>query len=194
MTKIIGLTGGIGSGKTSIANYIKSLGIPVYIADEEAKDVLNDPTIQQKIKVVFGETIFKNGILSKSQLAKIVFNDAAKLEKLNNIIHPAVKSNFNTWLKNHSQAPIVVKEAAILFESGSNKDCDYVVSVVAPLDSRIARVMARDNSSKKDVLDRIKNQWTDEMRLANSDFHINNNELKNAFEQVDEILKKIVIH
>jgi dephospho-CoA kinase len=194
MTKIIGLTGGIGSGKTTIANYMKSLGIPVYIADEEAKNLLNDQTIQQKIKAVFGETIFKNGLLSKNQLAKIVFNDAEKLEELNKIIHPAVKSHFNTWLENHNQAPIVVKEAAILFESGSNQDCDYVISVVAPLDSRITRVMARDNSSKMDVLDRVKNQWTDEMRLAKSDFHINNNELTNSFEQVDEILKKIVIH
>jgi dephospho-CoA kinase len=194
MTKIIGLTGGIGSGKTTIANHIKTLGIPVYIADDEAKKLFEDPAILQKIKSNFGETIFENNLLSKEKLAKVVFEDIEKLKQLNSIIHPAIKEHFIQWLENHKEVPLVVKEAAILFESGSDKDCDVVINVVAPLDVRIARVLVRDNSSEEAVLNRINNQWTDEMRIAKSDFNIENNNLKKALQQVDEILKKIAIH
>ena len=192
MTKIIGLTGGIGSGKTTIANYIKSLGIPVYIADDEAKKLLNDDTIQKEIKSAFGETIFENNLLSKERLSQIVFNDRDKLKKLNGIIHPAVKAHFKEWLKDHKKAPMVVKEAAILFESGSDQDCDAVITVVAPINTRIERVKKRDKISEQEVLNRIKNQWSDEMRLEKSDYSIENNDLTKAFQQVDEILKKIV--
>ncbi|MBL0012398.1 MAG: dephospho-CoA kinase [Flavobacterium sp.] len=194
MTKIIGLTGGIGSGKTTIANYIKSLGVPVYIADDEAKKLLYDAVIQEELKVAFGETIFENGVLSKDKLAKIVFNNAAKLKSLNSIIHPAVKAHFEKWLENYKEEPIIVKEAAILFESGSNEDCDAVITVIAPLDDRIKRVRSRDNISQEDVLSRMNNQWTDEMRAKKSDFVIDNNDLSKTFVQVDEILKKIVNH
>jgi dephospho-CoA kinase len=193
-TKIIGLTGGIGSGKTTIANYIKSLGIPVYIADNEAKKLLNDDTIQKEIKSAFGETIFENNLLSKERLSQIVFNDRDKLKKLNGIIHPAVKAHFKEWLEDYKKVPMVVKEAAILFESGSDQDCDAVITVVAPINTRIERVENRDNISKEEVLNRIKNQWTDEMRLEKSDYSIENNDLTKAFQQVDEILKKIVNH
>ena len=194
MTKIIGLTGGIGSGKTTIANYIKSLGIPVYIADDEAKKLLTDDAIQKKIKDAFGETIFVNNILSKEKLSNIVFNDPDKLKKLNSIIHPAVKAHFKEWLEDYKKVPMIVKEAAILFETGSDQDCDAVITVVAPIKTRIERVENRDNISKQDVLNRIKNQWTDEMRLEKSDYSIENNDLTKAFQQVDEILKKIVNH
>jgi dephospho-CoA kinase len=191
MTKIIGLTGGIGSWKTTIANYIKSLGIPVYIADDEAKKLLNDDTIQKEIKNAFGKTIFENNLLSKERLAQIVFNDTDKLKKLNSIIHPAVKVHFKEWLEDHKEAPMIVKEAAILFESGSDQDCDAVITVVAPINTRIERVKHRDKISKQEVLKRIKNQWSDEMRLEKSDYSIENNDLTKAFQQVDEILKKI---
>ena len=191
MTKIIGLTGGIGSGKTTIANYIKSLGIPVYIADDEAKKLLNDDTIQKKIKNAFGETIFENNLLSKERLSQIVFNDTDKLKKLNSIIHPAVKAHFKEWLEDHKKAPMIVKEAAILFESGSDQDCDAVITVVAPINTRIERVKKRDKIAEQEVLNRIKNQWSDEMRLEKSDYSIENNDLTKAFQQVDEILKKI---
>jgi dephospho-CoA kinase len=166
----------------------------VYIADEAAKKLMYSPKILKKIKLAFGETIFEDELLNKEKLAKIVFNDVNKLKVLNAIIHPAVKADFKKWLKDHHEEPLVVKEAAILFESGTNKDCDAVITVVAPLDIRIARVLARDKSSKIEIKKRIKNQWTDEMRLAKSDYSIDNNDLKNAFEQVDDILKKIAIH
>jgi dephospho-CoA kinase len=194
MTKIVGLTGGIGSGKSTIAAYLRSKGIPVYIADEAAKKLMYSPKILKKIKLAFGETIFEDELLNKEKLAQIVFNDVNKLKVLNAIIHPAVKADFKKWLKVHHEEPLVVKEAAILFESGTNKDCDAVITVVAPLDLRIARVVARDKCSKMQIMKRIKNQWTDEMRLAKSDYSIDNNDLKNAFEQVDDILKKIAIH
>jgi dephospho-CoA kinase len=194
MTKIIGLTGGIGSGKTTLANYIKSLGIPVYIADEEAKNLFLNPKILQKIKTAFGETIFENNLLSKDRLAKIVFNDAPKLKKLNDIIHPAVKAHFEIWLKQFSDKPFVVKEAAILFESGGYKECDVIITVIAPLKTRIERVIQRDQTSEEAVLSRINNQWTDEMRISKSDYIIENNDLSIAKGQLDEILKKMMIH
>lgn len=194
MTKIVGLTGGIGSGKSTIAAYVRSKGIPVYIADEAAKKLMYSPKILKKIKLAFGETIFEDELLNKEKLAEIVFNNVNKLKVLNAIIHPAVKADFKKWLKVYHQEPLVVKEAAILFESGTNEDCDAVITVVAPLDLRIARVLARDKSSEMQIMKRIKNQWTDEMRLAKSDYSIDNNNLKNALKQVDDILKKIAIH
>lgn len=194
MTKIIGLTGGIGSGKTTIANYIKSLGVPVYIADDEAKKILYDAAIQEELKRAFGETIFENGLLNKEKLAKIVFNDSAKLKVLNSMIHPMVKAHFEKWREHYKDEPLIVKEAAILFESGSNQDCDAVIAVIAPLDDRIKRVRSRDNISHDDVLKRMNNQWTDEMRVEKSDYVIDNNDLSKTFVKVDEILKKIVNH
>ena len=157
MTKIIGLTGGIGSGKTTLANYLKSLGIPVYIADEEAKKLFLNPIILQKIKTAFGETIFENNLLSKDRLAKIVFNDAPKLKKLNDIIHPAVKAHFEIWLKQFSDKPFVVKEAEILFESGSYKDCDVIITVIAPLKTRIERVIQRDQIGRSHKVTKYQN-------------------------------------
>ena len=137
MTKIIGLTGGIGSGKTTIAQYFKSLGVPVYIADDEAKKLLDNPDIQKEIKAVFGEFVFENNTISKEKLASIVFQNPQKLSELNGIIHPAVKKHFQLWVANYQSEPIVIKEAAILFESGSNQDCDKIITVVAPLETRI---------------------------------------------------------
>ncbi|WP_298223004.1 dephospho-CoA kinase [Flavobacterium sp.] len=191
MTKIIGLTGGIGSGKTTIAQYFKSLGIPVYIADDEAKKMLDVPTIQKEIKETFGEVVFENGAISRPKLASVVFENPEKLKVLNGIIHPAVKEHFKDWFVQHSNNPIVIREAAILFESGSYLDCDKIITVVAPLETRIQRVLSRDKTTREAVLNRIKNQWTDEMRIAKSDFVIENNDLSNAKEQVDKILKKL---
>ena len=191
MTKIIGLTGGIGSGKTTIANYFKSLGIPVYIADEEAKKILNNPKIQQEVLELFGPSIIENNKVSREKLAAIVFENPLQLKALNTIIHPAVKQDFLFWLSKHPENPIIIKEAAILFESGSYKDCDKIITVIASLETRIKRVISRDKTTRKEVLNRIKNQWTDEMRTAQSDFVIENNDLADAKSQVDKILKKM---
>ncbi len=191
MTKIIGLTGGIGSGKTTIANYYASLGIPVYIADDEAKKLMESQDIINQLLLAFGNIILDNGIINKNQLAKIVFQNPEKLKTLNSIIHPAVKKNFNKWLLLHQTSPIVIKEAAILFESGSYKDCDAVITVTAPLEERIKRVINRDNTTREAVVNRIKNQWTDDERISKSDYVIINTSVNEAIKQAKIILKKL---
>jgi dephospho-CoA kinase len=192
MTKIIGLTGGIGSGKTTIANYFKSLGIPVYIADDAAKEVMKLPEIIVSIKAAFGEEIFDANILNSEKLSKIVFNNPEKLNLLNKIVHPVVKLHFEKWLLSHKNNPFIIKEAAILFESGSYKYCDKIITVVAPLDNRLKRVMERDKITREDVLIRIKNQWSDEQKISKSDFVINNTTLQEAEKQVNEIYNLLI--
>ena len=193
MTKIIGLTGGIGSGKTTIANYFKSFGIPVYIADDEARKIMQSVEIISAIKNVFGDTVFENEKLNREELAKIVFNNPEKLEKLNNIVHPAVKKHFEQWLLQHTAAPYVIYEAAILFESGSYKNCDLIITVTAPIESRIQRVVERDKTTRELVLKRINAQWTDEQRISKSDFIIENTSIETTKLEVVKILKILKI-
>lgn len=187
-TKIIGLTGGIGSGKTTIANYIQSKGIPVYISDDEAKKVMELPEIIHKINSTFNDDITTNNVLDRAKLASIVFSKPEKLKQLNAIVHPAVKVHFDNWVVQHQNYPIIVKEAAILFESGSYKDCDAVISVITPLETRIERVIKRDNTTKEKVLQRINNQLSDEDRIQKSDYIIKNESLEEAKKQTDQIL------
>lgn len=194
MTKIIGLTGGIGSGKTTIANYFQSKGIAVYIADDEARKITNTPEILAAIKNIFGKEVFENHQLNREKVAKIVFDDPQKLKQLNAIIHPAVKKHFESWLDQHSNEPLIIKETAILFESGSYKDCDIIITVIVPLEVRINRVINRDKISREAVLKRINQQWTDEQKIEKSTYIIDNLELESAKSQVDEILKKLIIH
>jgi dephospho-CoA kinase len=191
MTKIIGLTGGIGSGKTIVAEYFKSLGVPVYIADEEAKKLMTSDDIINALSNEFGKEILENGILNREKLAQLVFNNPKKLQKLNNIVHPKVKIHFDNWVEKHRNSPFVVKEAAILFESGSYKYCDTIITVTCPLEIRLQRVMKRDKTDRKSVLKRIENQWTDEQRIAKSNYVIDNLSVESTKKQVDEILKKI---
>lgn len=189
MTKIIGLTGGIGSGKTTIAGYFKEMGIPVYIADDGARNVMQSDHVIKEIKEVFGEELFENNILNRAKLAEIVFNDSDKLAKLNAIVHPAVKQDFELWLKQYTNSSYVIYEAAILFESGRYKDCDFIISVTAPEEIRIERVLKRDNTTREQVLSRMQMQWKDEDRISRSNFVINNVNHKIAREEVVKILK-----
>src|SRR5690606_1727340 len=189
--KIIGLTGGIGSGKTTIANYFMHLGVPVYIADDEAKNILYTPEAIAEVKDTFGEAVFTNGIPDRAKLSAVVFNDAARLAALNAIIHPKVRSHFNGWVKKHSSHKFIIKEAAILFESGSYKDCDRIILVTAPVSVRIKRVMERDNVSEVKVLERMANQWSDERKAALSDYIVYNNDLDEAKKQVLKIVKEL---
>lgn len=189
MTRTIGLTGGIGSGKTTIANHFKTLGIPVYIADDEARKIMQTSEVIDAIKETFGETLFEGEVLKRDKLAQIVFNDPKKLQQLNAIVHPAVKRHFKQWLLEHKAFPIVVYEAAILFESGNYKDFDVIITVTAPVESRIQRVMARDKTSREQVLGRINAQWTDEQRVLQSDYVIENIEIENAKRETENILK-----
>lgn len=189
MTKIIGLTGGIGSGKTTVAKMFMAHGIPVYIADEEAKKLMESETIVNQVKLKFGDRIIVNNKIDRTKLADIVFNKPEKLEQLNAIIHPLVQKHFKDWLKNHATVPFVIKEAAILFETGGHKQCDKVITVIAPQLLRIERVILRDKSDKETVLRRINNQWSDEKKILLSDFVIENVDFEKTKQQVDDILK-----
>lgn len=188
MTKIIGLTGGIGSGKTTIANYFISLGIPIYIADIEAKKIMKLPQIVSKIKEIFGEEVVVDNIINTPKLAQLVFNNPKKLKQLNSIVHPEVKKDFDNWVKQHKDFPFVIKEAAILFESGSYLYCDKIITVIAPIEARIKRVMERDKTTRENVLDRINSQWTDDQKTSKSDFVITNISIEDAKNQVGKII------
>lgn len=192
MTKIIGLTGGIGSGKTTVANYLIEKDIPVYIADDEARKITNSKKVTSKIKEIFGDEVVENGKVNRAALANIVFSDKEKLTQLNAIIHPEVKKHFTKWLKSKLDYKFVIKESAILFESGSFVDCDAIILVTAPLETRIERTIKRDNSSRESVLQRINNQMSDEEKSLKSDYIIQNTTLINAYAQVDKMLKKLV--
>jgi dephospho-CoA kinase len=189
MTKIIGLTGGIGSGKTTIANHFKAAGIPIYIADDEARLLMQSSEIIQEIKNTFGQIVFDNAILNRQKLAEIVFNNSEKLKQLNSIIHPAVKKHFANWVLDLKKEPFVIYEAAILFESGSYKNCDKIITVTAPIVSRIQRVVKRDKTTPEQVLSRINAQWNDEQRISKSDFVIENENPEIAKLEVGRILK-----
>ena len=191
MTKIIGLTGGIGSGKSTIAGYFKALGVPVYIADDEAKKLMNNPETVKKVQSVFEENVIENHVLDRKKIAALVFSNPQKLEKLNSVVHPEVRKHFLTWLKTHKNEPFIIKEAAILFESGSYKDCDKIIMVTAPEEIRVERVMHRDKVTKAQVLERMQNQWPEEEKIKRSDFVIENIDLKESEKKVNEILKEL---
>lgn len=191
MTKIIGLTGGIGSGKTTVAKQFEAMGIPVYIADAEAKKIMDFPETIQMIENGFGASIFENGILNREKLAKIVFDDPEKLQKLNAIVHPLVKKHFQEWVDEKKDFDFVIKEVAILFESGGYKDCHRIITVVAPLDLRIERVLKRDGSGYELIMKKIQNQWTDDMRIEKSDYIIENIDPENTQKQVLEIYREL---
>lgn len=190
MTKIIGLTGGIGSGKSTVANYIASKGIPVYIADEEAKKIMENADVKQRIQNLFEESVLNaDETLNRKKIGELVFNNPSKLKELNAIVHPEVHNNFKNWVKQHKKFPFVIKEVAILFETGGNKQCDKVILITAPEELRIQRAMKRDNLTKKDILVRINNQLPESKKKELSDFVIENIDLSNTFLKIDEILK-----
>ena len=193
MTKIIGLTGGIGSGKTTIANHFMEANIPVYIADDEARKIMQSEEIIDAIRKTFGDSIFDDAILNREKLSQIVFSDPEKLKQLNAIIHPAVRKHFQNWVLNHKNAPFVIYEAAILFESGSYKNCDLIITVTAPLETRIQRVIQRDKTTREQVLKRINAQWNDDQRIVKSDFVIENVNPITTKTEIDKILKILKI-
>lgn len=190
MTKIIGLTGGIGSGKSTVAQYIASKGIPVYVADEAAKSLMEQPEVVTQIQAIFSQSVIAaDGKLERKTIAQLVFTDPDLLHKLNAIVHPLVKTHFLDWLQKHAHAPFVIKEVAILFETGGDEACDKVILVTAPEAIRIQRAMLRDNITEEAVLNRIKNQLSDAEKSKKSHFVISNIDLKDTFSQTDEILK-----
>lgn len=172
----IGLTGGIGSGKSTVANIFKVLGIPVFDADSVAKQLMNDNIeLKEKLTLEFGNETYKDGILDKKYLSNIVFNNSFKLEKLNAIVHPIAIDAGNEWAAKQT-SPYIIKEAALMFEAGSACNLDYVIGVFAPTHLRIHRVTKRDDTTKEAVEARMKNQIDDNIKMKLCDFVLMNNE------------------
>jgi dephospho-CoA kinase len=172
----LGVTGGIGSGKTSVCRVFNVLGIPVFSADPEAREIMeNDKSIIRRINSIAGKNLYINGSLDRMQLATLIFNDSTLLEKVNSLVHPVVFEHFIKWEKEQT-APYVIMEAAILFESGASKLVDRIASVVAPAEERIIRVINRNTLTREQVLERMRNQIDDEARMKLSDYVIHNSE------------------
>lgn len=172
----VGVTGGIGSGKTTACRVFSALGIAVFSADERAGEIMGkDPGIIDRINSIAGKDLYLNGTLDRKELASLIFNDYSLLEKVNSLVHPVVMDNFNKW-KDEQTSPYVIMEAAILFESGASKLVDKVVTIIAPMEERVDRVIHRSHFTREQVLDRMRNQMNDEARVKLSDYVIYNAE------------------
>ncbi len=185
--KIVGLTGGIGSGKTTVAMFFKELGVPVYIADDEAKKLTNrSKVIKRKLILLLGKKAYTRDGLNRKFVADKIFKDTGLLQKVNEIIHPKVAQHFQRWLKKKEGA-YCIKEAAILFENGGYKECDLTILVTAPKEERIKRVLLRDKTTKKAIAERMANQWEDEEKEKLADIIIRNTSLSTTRKQVKKI-------
>lgn len=184
---VVGLTGGIGSGKTTVAGFFQELGIPVYIADEAGKRLmLSSEKIKSAIMDIFGEKAYLNDAPNRKYIASLVFENPEKLEALNHIIHPEVAADFNVWVKD-KKAPYVIYEAAILFETGGYKKCDFNILVTAPKEEKIKRLLKRDKGKIQEIKARMANQWSDEKKKKLSDFVIENTDLSLTRSKVAEL-------
>lgn len=192
-----GITGNIGSGKSTVARLFEMLDVPVFYADKEARLISEHQDVLDEIKTTFGVNVIDEyGSLNRKELAAIVFGNAEKLSLLNSIIHPRVRKYFNEWCAKYQSAPYVLHESAILFESGLDYLCDRKIVVSAPEEIRIHRVMQRDLFSREEVISRMRNQWTESKLLSLSDFEIVNDDCTSLIEQVvfvDSILKSKII-
>lgn len=190
----VGITGGIGSGKSTVCAVFELLGIPVYYADAEARKILDDPEIRNVISESFGNEVLNNNRVDRKKLAAIVFNDPQKLDKLNSIVHPAVKQHFADWCEAHKKYAYVLKEAAILFESETYKNVQKIITVTAPPEIKISRVMKRDGVSKEEVEKRMASQLSDEEKIKRSDFVLMNNEEQLLIPAILEIHGQLLAH
>ncbi len=189
----IGLTGGIGSGKSTVAKIFEVLGIPVYYADDAGKRLMNEsPELQQKIKAQFGNEAYSNGQLNKKLLASLVFNNAEKLQQLNAIVHPATMQDAENWMQRQN-TPFAVKEAALIFESGAQQQLDYVIGVHAPQAMRIQRTMQRDGITREEVLARINRQIDEPIKMKLCDFIVINDEQQLLIPQVVALHQKLLL-
>ena len=189
--KVIGLTGGIGSGKTTVARMFEELGVPVYIADTQAKALTNrSKIIKRKLTQLLGPRTYKDGKLDRKYVANIVFSNPEILQQVNAIIHPKVASHFKRWLS-RQDAPYAIKEAAILFENGGYKQCDKTILVIAPKNIRIQRIISRDGSTTEEVEARMANQWPDSDKAELADFIIENIDLEVTKNEVIRIHKTL---
>jgi dephospho-CoA kinase len=191
----IGITGGIGAGKSTVASIFKVLGVPVFDADATAKNILNtDLVLREQVIAAFGSESYKNGLLDRKYLATLVFNNPDQLAKLNALVHPATIKAAIAWAKQWEQqgSPYILKEAALLFEAGTNEGLDYIIGVTAPKELRITRVMARDLVSREEVLNRMQHQLDDTEKMQRCDFVIENNEASLVIPQVLALHAKFI--
>ena len=192
----VGLTGGIGSGKTTVSNFLLEYGIPVYNSDSQGKKLMNtNLELINDIINIFGESVYNNGILNTNLLSSIVFSDAEKIKQLNNLVHPKVAEDFKQWVEKNNNQQILVKEAAILIESGAYLDMDKIILVISKKSNRINRVSKRDNSDLESIEKRINFQLTDDEKIKYADYIIENNssldDLKNEVLRVINEINKV---
>jgi dephospho-CoA kinase len=188
----VGITGGIGSGKTTAAKVFEVLGIPVYYADDAAKRLMNeDEKLKQKIQQQFGDEIYKNGKLIKKKLADIVFTSPEKLALLNALVHPVTINDAERWMQRQT-APYCIKEAALIFESSAHEHLDYVIGVTAPAAERIQRTMKRDGTTREEVIARMDKQLDESIKMKLCDFVLNNAEHEMLLPQVLALHEKLI--
>ena len=186
----VAITGNIGSGKSTVSKIFNSLGIPVFIADEEARLLYKDATVRRQVKELFGDDIYDaSGKLDKEKLARIIFNDADALRKINNLIHPLTLHRYHQWLDQHSDYPYTLHESAILFENNLEHHFDKIINVSAPYAVRLERVKARELETDQRVIERMQNQMKDIEKDRRADFVINNDGKQFLIPQVIEIDK-----
>ncbi|MFA5419761.1 MAG: dephospho-CoA kinase [Bacteroidales bacterium] len=191
----VGITGGIGSGKTTVCKFFEILGIPVFTADTEAKTLMNSSSlIRDQLVLTFGDHIYlPNRSLDRKKLAQLIFDSPDLLEKVNSIVHPEVRTHFLRWVAKQS-SPYIVYEAAIMFESGFYTMMDFNILVTAPEEVRIERVMAREDTTRADVKRRISRQWADPEKIKRADYILNNNNEELIIPQLIELDKKFRTH
>ena len=191
----IGITGGIGSGKTTVCKVFELLGVPVFYADDVAKSIMyTDPVLKSEILKAFGENSYlKNGDLNRSYISSIVFNDKHELEKLNSLVHPAVFRAFDNWVLSQKEASYVIKEAALLYESDAYKMCDQSILVISPIETRISRVKARDGISAEDIQLRMNRQFSDEQKMKFADHILNNDERQLLIPQIIQLHQQFLM-
>ncbi len=190
--KKIGLTGGIGSGKTYVATILEKIGYPIYNSDKRAKELSNEhPEIQVKLKTVFGKNVYENGNLNKSFLSDQIFTSPNLREIVNSIIHPVVREDFLAWAKNHSNHSLIFNEAAILFETKAFKTFDDNILVYAPQDIKMERLLKRDQMSKETILTKMNAQWSDSKKMSLTRHHILNDGETPLLSQIEEILIRL---
>lgn len=189
----VAVTGGIGSGKSVVCKIFEKIGIPVFNADFEAKKLINTSrTIHDKLVSLFGAAIYQsNGDIHRKKMADLIFNDNFALQKVNEIVHPEVRKRFVEWAKEQN-SPYIIQEAAIIFESKQTQSFDKIITVTAPLELKIERVIKRDQVSKEEVYKRIQSQLPDEIKIAKSDFVIMNDEIEMIIPQIIEIHNKLI--
>jgi dephospho-CoA kinase len=187
----IGVTGGIGAGKSTVGRVFEILGIHVFYADEESKQLLSDPIVKLEVMKLLGVNVYLDEVADRKKIAHIVFNNKETLKSFNAIMHPAVNRRFKSWLYQQHDVPYIIKEAALIFETGIEKDLNKVIVVAAHMDLRIRRIQSRDGITEEQVLLRMQNQWPQEEKIRLADFIINNNDEQPIIPQVLTLHEKL---